>query len=373
MERIANYLQAHWRELLVPLIVFGITFLVGFLIRRSVFSFLHRVAATTASKWDDIIIDTLKRPSLVWILIGSLVAGAQFAPISDETTSFVNKVLLILWIVSLTLAVAALLGRAVRQAGTQIGDQVPVNSLTENLIRGVALVLGGLLILNELGISVTPILTALGVGGLAVALALQPTLSNLFAGFYMSVAKHVRVGDYIKLDSGEEGYVSDITWRSTIIRVLANNLIIVPNSKLAEAIITNYHLPETRMSLLVPIGVSYDSDPDEIERILIESSLEVAEYVPGLLKEPPPFVRFIPGFGDSSLNFTLICQVKEFVDQYLAQHEIRKVVFKKFRAAGVEIPFPIRTVYLKGDKGVLKSGEPVDGQYGRNAETPAEL
>jgi small-conductance mechanosensitive channel len=126
-------------------------------------------------------------------------------------------------------------------------------------------------------------------------------------------------------------------------------LIIIPNAKLAQAIVTNYDLPEKRMSLLIPIGVSYDSDPEQVERILIEEARKGADDIPGLLAEPAPFVRFIPGFGDSSLNFTLICQVREFVDQYLAQHELRKRIFRRFREAGIEIPFPIRTVYLRSD------------------------
>jgi small-conductance mechanosensitive channel len=128
---------------------------------------------------------------------------------------------------------------------------------------------------------------------------------------------------------------------------LANNLIIIPNSKLAQANITNFHLPEKRMSLLIPVGVSYECDPDYIEQVLTDEASRAAAVIPGLLSDPPPFVRFIPGFGDSSLNFTLIVQVSEFVDQYLVQHELRKRIFKRFRAEGIEIPFPIRTVYLK--------------------------
>jgi small-conductance mechanosensitive channel len=174
-------------------------------------------------------------------------------------------------------------------------------------------------------------------------------LSNLFAGFYVSLAGQVRVKDYIKLESGEEGYVQDISWRSTSIRALANNLIIVPNAKLAQAIVTNYHLPEKRMSLPISIGVDYECDPERIESILVEEATRAAGEIPGLSAEPPPFVRFIPGFGDSSLNFTLICQVEEFVDQYLAQHELRKRILRRFRQEGISIPFPVRTVYLRND------------------------
>jgi len=204
-----------------------------------------------------------------------------------------------------------------------------------------------LILLGALNISITPILTALGVGGLAVALALQDTLSNLFAGFYMAVAGQVRLGDYIKLNTGEEGYVTDITWRSTTIRALGNNLIIIPNSKLAQAVVTNFHLPEKRMSLSIQVGVSYDSDPERVERVLLEVACQGATEIPGLLADPAPAVRFMPGFGDSAMTFTLVCQVGEFPDQFLVQHELRKRILKRFREESIEIPFPARSVYMR--------------------------
>jgi small-conductance mechanosensitive channel len=218
------------------------------------------------------------------------------------------------------------------------------------MLKGIIFTIGILIILSYMGISIAPLLTALGVGGLAVALALQDTLANLFAGIHILVEKSLRVGDFVKLESGQEGYVDDITWRTTRIRMLPNNMVVIPNSKLAQSVVTNYYLPERRMSLLIPIGVSYASDPAKVERILVEEAKKGATDIPGLLADPEPFVRFIPGFGDSSLDFTLICQVREFVDQYLAQHELRKRIFKRFRDEGIEIPFPHRTVYLREEK-----------------------
>jgi small-conductance mechanosensitive channel len=215
--------------------------------------------------------------------------------------------------------------------------------------------MGFLIILSVLGISITPLLTALGVGGLAVALALQDTLANLFAGIHILMEKAVRVGDFVKLETGQEGYVEDITWRTTRVRMLPNNIVVIPNSKLSQSVVTNYYLPEKRMSLLIPIGVSYSSDPEEVERILIDEAKKAVGEVQGLRGEPEPFVRFIPGFGESSLDFTLICQVNEFVDQYIAQHELRKRIFKRFREEGIEIPFPHRTVYLREEKEWQKS------------------
>jgi small-conductance mechanosensitive channel len=175
---------------------------------------------------------------------------------------------------------------------------------------------------------------------------LQDTLSNFFAGVYLRLDNPVRVGDYIKLESGEEGFVIEQGWSSARIRTLPNNVVVVPNAKLASTIVTNYSLPEPQMSLLISVGVSYQSDPEQVEQILVEEATSAAGHVEGLLALPPPFVRFIPGFGDSSLNFTLICRVATFVDQYLVQHELRKRIFARFQREGISIPFPQRDVHV---------------------------
>jgi len=211
--------------------------------------------------------------------------------------------------------------------------------------------LGIVLLLKAIGLEITPILTALGVGGLAVALALQDTLSNLFAGFYIAVARQIRLGDYIKLNTNEEGYVTDITWRSTTIRGLANNMVIIPNSKLAQAIVTNYYLPEKRMSSNIQVGVSYDCDPDHVEQVLLDVANHAVGEVIGLLGDPPPAVTFDPGFGDSSLNFTIGFQVAEFANQFGVRHQLRKRVFRRLKEEGIEMPFPTRTVYIHSADG----------------------
>jgi len=349
MKVISEFFQQNWVNVLIPIGTLAATLAIGWAARRIIFGTLERWAARSKSRIDDLLVECLRGPFMIWVLILGLHLGTQFSASPRSVAAFISKLLLILWVISLTSVAQRLAGRVVHRYGTMAGTVLPVTSLTQNVARLSVVAVGCLILLNLLGVSITPILTALGVGGLAVALALQDTLANFFAGIYISVANQIRVGDYIKLESGEEGYVTDISWRSTSVRMLANNMIIIPNAKLAQAIVTNYHLPEKRMSLLVPISVSYDSDPELVERILIEEAAKGARDIPGLLAEPAPLVRFIPGFGASSLDFTLICQIAEFVDQYVAQHELRKRIFKRFRAAGIEIPFPIRTVYLRNE------------------------
>jgi small-conductance mechanosensitive channel len=350
MTLVVDWTIRRWELLVTPALTLAVVLAAGWLVRRVIFRALSRWAEQTTAELDDMVVAALRKPFMLWVLILGLHLASQFSQLPARATGLISKALLVLWIVSLTLVGARVAAGLVKCSGARNGA-LPVTTLTQHLARLTVTTIGILILMNALGISITPILTALGVGGIAVALALQDTLSNLFAGFYVSLAGQVRVGDYIKLESGEEGYVTDIGWRSTTLRALPNNLIVVPNAKLAQAIVTNYHLPEKRMSLLVPIGVSYDSDPENVERILIEEAVAGAKVIPGLLAEPAPFVRFIPGFGSSSLDFTLICQVSEFVDQYLAQHELRKRIFKRFRLEGIEIPFPIRTVYLKSADG----------------------
>jgi small-conductance mechanosensitive channel len=356
MKPIVDFTIHNWPALITPSAVLLSVLAVGWFTQRLLFRALRLWANKTSTKFDDLLVPALRGPFMLWVLILGLHLAAQSSDLPSRATSTVSKTLLVLWIVSLTLVASRLAGLLIKYYGGTMNGALPVTTLTQNLARLAVVTIGILILLSTLGISVTPILTALGVGGLAVALALQDTLSNLFAGFYVSIAGQVRVNDYIKLESGEEGYVTDISWRSTTLRALPNNLIVVPNAKLAQAIVTNYCLPEKRMSLLIPVGVSYDSDPDRVEQILIEEATEGAGEIPGLLAEPAPFVRFIPGFGDSSLNFTLICQVSEFVDQYRVQHELRKRIFKRFRKENIEIPFPIRTVYIRNDASEPEAG-----------------
>jgi small-conductance mechanosensitive channel len=181
-------------------------------------------------------------------------------------------------------------------------------------------------------------------------LALQDTLANFFAGIHILTSRQVRPGDFVKLSTGEEGYVADVTWRYTTIRQLPNNLTIVPNAKLASAILTNYYLPDQELAVLVPVGVSYGSDLARVEAVTIEVAREVMREVRGGVPQFEPFIRY-GAFGDSSIDFTVILRGREVVDQYLIRHEFIKRLHRRYQADGIEIPFPIRTVYLRSADG----------------------
>ena len=178
-----------------------------------------------------------------------------------------------------------------------------------------------------------------------MALALQDTLSNFFAGLYVAIDKPVEIGQFVKLESGEEGYVIDVGWRSTRIRALPNNVVIVPNSKLMGGIITNYYLPDKEIAVLVQVGVHYQSDLKHVERITCEVGKEIMRKVQGGVPEFEPFIRYHT-FGDSSINFTVILRGKEFVDQHLIKHEFIKCLHERYQKENIAIPYPIRTLEI---------------------------
>lgn len=348
MTAVRQFLLHHWTQVVSPLCVLAVTLAVGYAGKRLLLRLLRGWAAHSRSQAPTMITNALAGPFMIWVLILGTHLATQSSDLPPGATKWVSKILLVLWILSLTIMASRLAGNLIRLRGIGIPGALPVTTLTQTLAQLAVVILGIMVLLNGLGISVTPILTALGVGGLAVALALQDTLSNLFAGFYVAVAGQVRLGDYIRLNTGEEGYVTDISWRSTTIRALANSMIIVPNSKLGQAIVTNFHLPEKRLRVSIQVGVSYDADPDHVERVLLDEAVNASREIPGMRAEPAPNVRFDPGFGDWALGFTVNYDVEEFVDQYRVRHELRKRVLKRLRQEQIGIPFPTRTVYVQG-------------------------
>jgi len=331
LHQIADYIVANWKELLRPAILFGAVVVLGWLLHHIVFGRLRRWAASTKTRLDDILIDSFHGAFMLWILILAIHLATEYSSLPREVTRWSGKLLLALWIISLTMVLARLSGRMIRVYSTKLEGALPVGTLTEVLATLIIGILGALTLLQQVfEVDIKAILAALGVGGLAVALALQDTLSNLFAGFYVSVARQIRIGDFIKIDAGQSGYVQDIGWRSTTLEETAGNLIFIPNSKLSQSIVTNYNLPRRNMAVAITVPVAYTSDPSQVERILKEIAAAATDQVPGLLKDPAPTVRLIPGFGETSMDFTLSCHVAEYADQFQAQHELRKRIALRF-------------------------------------------
>jgi len=345
MRWIEPFLVHEWWKWVVPLGVFLLCLAGGLVLRHVLFGFLRRWKQRSNSRIGAILIDTLRGPLLIW----SLILGADLATRSSEAPAhYVNEidtVLLALWIVSLTILAAKIAGNVVRFYGSHVSGQAAASAtLSRNLAQIVMYLLGILILLNHLGVDIRPLLTALGVGGLAVALALQDTMANLFAGFYISVAGQVRLGDYVKLNSGEEGYVADITWRSTTLRQLTNNYVFVPNSKLGQANVTNYDLPNKTMGFSLNVRVAYDCDLDRVEAVLLEEARAAANEIPGMVAEIAPTVTLIPGFTDAALVLSVNYTVADFFSRIGVQSELSRRIYRRFQREGISMAAPTQTI-----------------------------
>jgi small-conductance mechanosensitive channel len=328
----------------------------GFVVDRVVLPRMQRMASRTKWQGDDILFSALRRYVAVWGALAGLYVGVSLAALSPSLSTGLYKALAVLMILTVTMAAAkAASGFAMLYARNSIGSESSL-SIFRNVTKIAVYAVGLLMILQHLGVSITPVLTALGVGGLAVALALQGTLSNLFAGIQLLASKKIKPGDYIQLDTGQEGYVTDVTWRETTMRALPNNLIIVPNAKLAAALVTNFYRPEKDLAILVQVGVSYDSDLAHVERVTIDVASDVMQNVNGGVPDFEPFIRYHT-FADFSINFTVILRGKEYTDQYLVKHEFVKRLHQRYAQEGIEIPFPIRTIHVAPRGRAASDGE----------------
>lgn len=319
---------------------------IGFLVKNLLVRYLKKSTSKTQTKVGDMIINAIRTPLPIWFLI----AGARLAPIPVPASieSYIDKGLDIALSISIIFVVANIAAGIITHYGRQFSAGEQVSTIGRNLVKLAVFALGIVLIMGNQGIEITPLIASLGIGALAIGLALQSTLANIFSGFYLLADKPVRVGDYIQIEGGVEGWVEDIGWRSTKIRTLGDRaIVIIPNQKLAESVITNLYRPNTTFPVMIEIGVSYNDDPEKVERVLMEIGKEMQDKHEEVVKDKGPVVFFIPGFGDFSLGFRLIVFVKEFTQNFRIQSDIRKLIYKRFQAEGIEIPFPIRTVYLK--------------------------
>ena len=342
-------IEEFWR-LLAPLI-----FLVGFIaagyaLRFVLNIYITRLTRKTKTKIDDIILEAVKAPIvLIFLIIGINFALSQMPYIPAQVMQYLPTISYVLIVLIATWATTKIVTGILRYYGTIRPSLKTLVPTLQKIVKFVVAFIALMIILNGLGVNVTAMVAAFGVGGLAIAFALQGTLSEFFAGIYIMSDRPVRIGDYIKLESGQEGYVMDVGWRSTRIRELPNNVIVVPNSKLAGSIVTNYYLPEPEMACLVQVGVSYDSDLGKVERVTIDVAKQVLKEVTGGVPKFEPFIRYHT-FSDFSINFTVILRVKEFVDKYVLTHEFIKALHKRYKKEGIEIPYPIRTIYTRKGK-----------------------
>jgi small-conductance mechanosensitive channel len=295
--------------------------------------------------WADSLIEAMSPALAVAIVAGGLALLDRILPLSPRSDHAFDVILAALLVIALIIFGDRICRRLLAHLALRSSALEGALGLLQGGVRGIIIGLGVLVFLDSIGISITPIVASLGIGSLAVALALQDTLANLFAGIYMIAEKPIAAGHFIKLESGEQGYVTKVGWRSTHIRMLTDTVVVVPNSKLASSVITNFSLPKNEIAISIDVGVHYDSILEQVETVTLEVAREVLAQVKGALPEFEPRMRYHT-FADSSINFTLWLGAENYLAGLFIKHELVKRLHARYRAEGISIPFPIRTIEL---------------------------
>lgn len=317
------------------------------LIKMFLFRLAQRRAAQTVSDLDDILLAAVSTPAnLVVVVVGFWLAHL-FVPMPERFEPHVAGVLSLLLISAVVLFVDRLIvGFYDRQQSKSSNVVLKQSSnIIHVLIHSAVFGLGGLVILDSLGISITPLIASLGIGSLAVALALQDTLANLFAGIHLVLDRPIEAGDFLRLESGDEGHVEKIGWRTTQLRTNQNNMVIIPNNRLANSCVTNYSRPQQQMTINVDVGVAYNSDLKKVEVVTKEVARRVQKESADAVSDYEPLVRFHT-FADSSINLTVTLSGRDFIAAKDVQHAFIKALHERFRQDGINIPFPMRTLEI---------------------------
>lgn len=329
--------------LLIPICILAASLTIGIMLNKLINRRIENHLNIDESSWFYIFINALRGVPVSLCLVVSLYWIVNTINIIEPLTRLFSYILFTVIILSITRVAARTINGFITLHIERSQQKLPKTTLLNTILNVVIYAMGVLIVLQYYGISIAPILTAMGVGGMAVALALQETLANIFSGLHLILSKQLRIDDYIKLSTGEEGRVTDITWRfTTIVPAGGGNMIVIPNQKLASSNITNYSMPRKDIVISIPVGVSYDSDLDKVERITLEVAREVMSRVDKDVHIEPA-VRFHT-FGESSIDFNVVLHSSYFEHQFLLKHEFIKALTRRYREEGIDIPYPMRTV-----------------------------
>jgi small-conductance mechanosensitive channel len=317
---------------------------VGKIFQRVAASRLAAVAKKSGWQDKDVIVAAIASVAGFWCTLLGFHTAVMSIPLRPDVSEFLRKLIVSGYIASATFVVARVAVGFVHAHAVKVRGVLPSTSIFSNITRVVIYSLGLLVLLQTLGIPITPVLGALGVGGVAVALALQDTLSNLFSGLHLIASRQLRPGDFIQLDSGEEGYVTDVTWRNTTIRELTDNMMIVPNSQLAASRVRNFCQPNKELAVLVEVSVDNSCPLEKVEHVTMEVARGVMQEVPGGIPSFDPLVRYYK-FGNASVDLSVTLRAKEFTDQDLIKHEFIKRLHERYEHEGIELADASQTVF----------------------------
>ena len=348
-----NVTQAQLEETAVAAGIAVGGFVLAWLVSRLSRVVIHVFTKTTETEIDDVLANALRGPIVAFIAVQGLDIALRTLSYLDEHTETIQRTAFALTLIIVVIAARRLVLELVDWLSTRPGvSELPgFDSRSMPFVRRILnvllLAIGLLLVLDAVGVSISPLLAGLGLGGFAIALALQPLLSNIFASSYVITDASIAVGDYVELAGGPTGVVEDIGWRATRIRTFDNNISVVPNAAVAESIITNYDSADARADARVDCGIAYEEDLERVEALVLEELFKLLDldYVD---QERTPLFRYSE-FADSNINFFVKMRAVTWGDSFLLKHEMMKRIHSRLMAEGVVINYPARRLMLASE------------------------
>ena len=323
-------------RLILTALTTGIAVVVAMLVNFVVLRRLSALTKYTRGNWDDVLIAEVRKRMPFWGLLVGLWLSVGHWPLGTTWAWFLPTALAATLILSVTMTLAAVATGMVADYGQTATHGAPVPGLVTNIVRFIIIALGLLVVLGRFGVEITPILAALGVGGLAVALALQDPLSNLFSGMFVTVAGQLRIGDYVRTDFGVEGTVTDFNWHSTRITAPSGDPVIVPNSRIAKAVVTNFSMPSREVAFAVEFVLAPGTDLARLEQVTLEVAKEVERSVDGGVAAFDPLMRVL-AYVDLGIRIAVVMRAQSFADQALLKHELLKRLDARYRKEGIAV------------------------------------
>jgi len=348
----SDSLYLFWaKELLLAVLIFAAFWLLAKLLRYALTTWGPKFTAFTSTDLDDRILLRITPPASMLVVFAGLYFAIKTLPLPEKAHIAASGGVFIVTIAILTnIAWRAmdelLLWYAGRMAESGRGGlDRQLLPLAEKLgtifLVGTALIV----VLKHFNYDILSLVTALGIGSLAIGMAAKDTLANMISGFTLMIDRPFRLGDRIQLAGGQMGDVQDIGLRSTKIKTLDNQLLIIPNSDLCNTILTNQAFPDSRAKARINIGVAYGSDVEQVKALLLATAAEIPE----VLSDPPP-EAFFTAFGDSALQMALFFWVEEYTKVFPTTDSINSLLIGRLAENGISIPYPTTAVYLHKDQ-----------------------
>jgi MscS family membrane protein len=345
----SDSLYLFWmKEILVAVIIFAIFWILAKIARYLLTTWGTRFAAFTATDLDDRILRRVTPPVSLLVIFAGLYLAIKSLPLPEKVHIVVSGVVFVINVVILTVIVYRMAdevldwyaGRVAERTGTRLDQQIMplLEKLVSIFLTGTALIIT----LKHFNYDILSIVTALGIGSLAIGMAAKDTLANMISGFTLMIDRPFRIGDRIQLTSGQWGDVTDIGLRSTKIKTVDNTLLIIPNAELCNSTLINLAFPDIRAKGRINVGIAYGSDVEAVKGLLTETAAVLSQ----VLQDPCPEAYFV-SFGESAINLSLFFWVEDYTKVFAVTDQLNTMILQRFREAGIEIPYPTRTVLLE--------------------------